>query len=263
MKDLGINFLDSGDSDKVPVILIHGMALDQTMWTPQIQLLKGHYRVITYDIRGHGLSRVDDGQYTYKMFADDLISLMDYLEIDQAILCGLSMGGAITLRTYDMYPHRIKALIICDARSEADSNETKYWRENSIELIKNKGLEAFADEFVNKIFTSESFNRHPEAVELIRSTILSSSPEAVCGVLLAQAARTDMQHVLPEITVPTLMMVGEHDTFTPLAASQMMHDEITDSELRIISKAGHMSNLENPEEFNYNLMEFLKKLDAQ
>ncbi len=197
------------------------------------------------------------------MFADGLISLMDYLEIDQAVLCGLSMGGAIALRTYDMYPHRIKALIICDARSEADSNETKYWRENSIESIKNNGLENFADEFVNKIFASESFNKHQEAVELIQSTILSSSPKAVCGVLLAKAARTDMQHVLPKITVPTLIMVGEQDNFTPFTSSQMMHDEITNSELKIISKAGHMSNLENPEEFNHNLMEFLKKLNVQ
>ncbi len=64
MKDLEINFLDSGDLDKLPVILIHGMALDQTMWTSQIQLLKGRYRVVTYDIRGHGLSEVGDGQYT-------------------------------------------------------------------------------------------------------------------------------------------------------------------------------------------------------
>lgn len=263
MDDVEINFLDLGDSKKLPVILIHGMALDQTMWTPQIPVLKKLYRVVTYDIRGHGLSDAGDGQYTYKMLADDLIRLMDYLDIDQAVLCGLSMGGAIALRAYDMYPHRIRALILSDARSEADSNETKYWRENSIESIKNKGLETFADEFVTKIFARESFRRHPEAVKLIRNTVLSSSPEAVCGVLLAQAARTDMKHVLSKITAPTLIMVGEHDDFTPISSSQMMHDEIVNSEFNIISKAGHMSNLENPEEFNHNLMEFLGKLDIQ
>ncbi len=86
MNELGLNFLDLGDSDKLPVILIHGMVLDQTMWTPQIPVLKEHYRVVTYDIRGRGLSEVGDAQYTYKMFADDLKSLMDYLEMDQAVL---------------------------------------------------------------------------------------------------------------------------------------------------------------------------------
>ncbi len=260
MNELGLNFLDLGDPDKLSIILIHGMALDQTMWTPQIPVLKEHYRVLTYDIRGHGLSEVGDAQYTYKMFADDLKSLMDYLEIDQAVLCGLSMGGAIALRAYDMYPHRIKALILSDARSEADSNETKYWRENSIESIKKDGLENFADEFVETIFASSSFKRHPEAVELIRNIVLSSSPEAVCGVLLAQAARTDMKHVLGKITVPTLIMVGEHDDFTPFSSSQMMHDKIVNSEFKIIPKAGHMSNLENPEIFNHNLLEFLEKI---
>lgn len=79
-------------------------------------------------------------------------------------------------------------------------------------------------------------------------------------MLLAQAARTDMRHVLPKITVPTLIMVGEHDAFTPLESSQMMHDEIKGSELKIISNAGHMSNLENSAEFNQNLIEFLGKL---
>lgn len=260
MNELGLNFLDLGDSDKLPIILIHGMALDQTMWTPQIPVLKEYYRVVTYDIRGHGLSNVGDGQYTYKMFACDLISLMDYLDIDQVVLCGLSMGGAIALRAYDMYPNRIKALILSGTRSEADSNQTKYWRENSIESIKKDGLESFADEFVETIFASSSFKRHPEAVELIRNTISSSSPEAICGVLLAQAARTDLKHVLRKITVPTLIMVGNHDDFTPRSSSQMMHDEITNSEFIIIPKAGHMSNLENPEEFNHNLMEFLGKL---
>jgi len=259
MNEPDLNFLDLGDSDKLPIILIHGMALDQTMWTPQILVLKEHYRVVTYNIRGHGLSNVGDAQYTYKMFADDLKSLIDYLEIDQAVLCGLSMGGAIALRAYDIYPHRIKAMILSDARSEADSNETKYWRENSIESIKKDGLENFADEFVETILASSSFKRHPEAVELIQNTALSSPPEAVCGVLLAQAARTDMKHVLGKITVPTLIMVGEHDDFTPLSSSQMMHDKIVNSEFKIIPKAGHMSNLENPEEFNHNLLEFLEK----
>lgn len=105
MKDYGINFLDLGDEDGIPIILIHGMALDQTMWNPQIiQLLQEHYRVVTYDIRGHGLSKVGYGQYTYKIFVNDLIMLMDHLDTDQAVFCGLSMGGTIALRAYDNVP---------------------------------------------------------------------------------------------------------------------------------------------------------------
>lgn len=255
-----MHYLDLGVPGNVPIILIHGMAFDHTMWNPQINVLKDKFRVITYDIRGHGQSMVGDGQYTYKMFANDLIDLMDYLEIKEAVLCGLSLGGGIAIRAYEMYPHRIKALVLCDARCEADFNETKVWREDSIDLIKNNRLQTFTTEFINKIFARESFNSHPEAVEFIRNIILSSSPQAICGFLLAAAARTDMTHVLPKIKVPTLIMVGENDNFTPLRSSQIMNEGIINSELRIISRAGHVSNLENTDEFNHNLLKFLEKI---
>lgn len=261
-KDLckGVHYMDSGCPEKLPIILIHGMTFDHTMWTPQIQLLKKKYRVIAYDIRGHGLSEVGDGQYTYKMFADDLIGLMDHLEIKDAVLCGLSMGGAIALRTYEMHPNRIRALILCDCRSEADSNDVKYWRENSIKLIKNNGLKTFTNEFLEATFAQDTFKNNTEAVELIRNVILSTSPLAVCGVLLAQGARTDLTHLLPHIIVPTLIMIGEYDVFTPIGSSEIMNEKISNSELKIISKAGHISNLENTNEFNHNLIEFLKKI---
>jgi 3-oxoadipate enol-lactonase len=140
-----MQYIDVGNPDALPVILIHGMTFDHRSWNPQIELLKQNYRVIAYDIRGHGKTDVGDGQYTYKMFVNDLITLLDHLEIDKAVFCGLSMGGAIAIRAFEMYPERIKALILCDTRSEADSNETKYWRENSIELIKQNGIGPFED----------------------------------------------------------------------------------------------------------------------
>jgi len=255
-----MHYFDSGVPGDVPIILIHGMALDHTMWNPQINVLKDKFRVIAYDIRGHGQSWVGDGQYTYKMFVNDLIDLMDYLEIKQAVLCGLSLGGGIAIRAYEMHPHRIKALVLCDARCEADHNETKYWREDSIDLIKNNGLETFANELANLIFAPETFNSHPDVVEFIKNLTLSNSPKTICGALLALGARTDMTHVLPKIKVPTLIMVGEYDNFTPLRSSQIMNKGIINSELKIISRAGHISNLENIDEFNHNLLKFMEKI---
>jgi 3-oxoadipate enol-lactonase len=257
----GIHYQDLGDPQKLPIILLHGMTFNLTMWNPQIQVLKKNYRVIAYDMRGHGLSDIGDGQYTYKMFANDLIDLMDHLGIEKAVLCGLSMGGALAIRTYEMYPDRIIALILSDTRSEADSNDTKEWRENSIELIKNNGLKRFTNDFLEGIFARDSFKSHPEAVKLIRNIVLSTSPRSICGVLLAQAARTDMTHVLPKIKVPTLIMIGENDNFTPLSSSKIMNEKIADSKLKIIPKAGHISNLENTPEFNRNLIEFLNNIN--
>jgi 3-oxoadipate enol-lactonase len=185
-----VHYLDLGNPDALPVVLIHGMTFDHRSWNPQIKLLNEKYRVIAYDMRGHGKTDVGDGQYTYKMFASDVIALLDHLKIDKAVLCGLSMGGAVAIRAFEMYPERVKALVLCDTRSEADSNETKYWRENSIELIKQKGLEPFAGEFINATFAPKSFDEHSKFVELIQNTILSSSPLGICGVLLAQASKS-------------------------------------------------------------------------
>lgn len=255
-----MHYLDVGNPDDLPIVLLHGMTLNHRMWNPQIKVLKENYRVITYDIRGHGKTEVTDGQYTYRMFVEDLIALLDYLQIDKAVLCGLSMGGAIAMRAFELYSERIHALILCDTRSEADSNETKYWRENSITLIKQGGLKQFTLEFMEALFPVETMENQPETVEFIRNTILSSSPRGICGVLLAQAARTDLTYSIQKINIPTLIMIGEKDNFTPLASSKTMNKKIPNSELKIISGAGHVSNLENREEFNQHLLEFLKKL---
>ncbi len=253
-----MHYIDVGNPDALPVVLIHGMTFDHRSWYPQIEILKQNYRVIAYDIRGHGKTGVGDGHYTYKLFVNDLIALLDYLEVNEAVLCGLSMGGAIAIRAFEIHPERIKVLVLCDTRSEADSNETKYWREDSIESIKQNGLEKFADEFIKAIF-APGFKEKSNEVELIKNTILSSSPLGICGTLLAQAARTDMTHVLPEINVPTLIMIGENDNFTPFESSKLMHKGIFDSELKIIPEAGHVSNLENTDKFNEYLLEFLEK----
>lgn len=254
-----LHYIDTGNSEALPIVLIHGMTFDHRSWNPQIELLMQNYRVIAYDIRGHGKTDIADGQYTYKMFVDDLIALLDYLEIDKAVLCGLSMGGIIAMRTFEKYPDRIKAIILCDTRSDADSNETKYWRENSIESIKKDGLRPFADEFI-ELCAPQEFVKFPEELKTIRKTILSSSPLGICGALLAQAARPDLQYLLPKIDVPTLIMIGENDYLTPLNLSKFIHESIPGSELKIISEACHISNLENRDEFNKYLLNFLEKI---
>jgi len=93
------------------------------MWNPQIDLLKQGFRVVIYDIRGHGESDVGDGQYTMELFADDLLGLLDSLKIEKAVLCGLSMGGYIALRAVEKSEARVEGLILCDTKAEADSNE--------------------------------------------------------------------------------------------------------------------------------------------
>jgi 3-oxoadipate enol-lactonase len=258
-----IYYIEEGKEDGLPVVLVHGMVFDHRMWLPQIEALRKSFRVIAYDVRGHGKSAVGDGQYTYRMFVEDLVALLDHLQIERAVLCGLSMGGAIALRTVELFRDRVHALVLCDTHGAADSNEAKFWRELAIKTIKRHGLEAFADDFVRKVFAPGTFSSRPEIVDMIRSTVLGTSPLAACGALLAQAARTDTTSTFTQVNVPTLLLVGEEDNLTPPSLMFSMHEKIRESELRIISRAGHVSNLENAEEFNGHLLRFLNGLSIR
>ncbi len=252
-----LHYLDIGKPDGMPVMLLHGMTFDHTMWHPQIEILKQQYRVVAPDLRGHGRSEAGDGQFTYRHFVDDLVALLDHLGIEKVVLCGLSMGGAISLRTVELHPERIRALILCDTTCHSDTNEARYRRENAILAIKKDGPAVFADSFLQTVFAPRSFEIHAEKIDRIRKTILSTSPLGICGALLAQAARSDTCGTLGKISVPVLILVGSEDTLTPPGVMRAMHEHIPGSEFHVISGAAHVTNLENTEEFNRYMLEFL------
>ncbi len=253
-------YVDVPGSNAIPVVLIHGFPFNNEMWYPQIELLGKNFRVIAYDVRGHGKSEVGDGQYMLEFSVDDLIGLLDYLKIGKAVLCGLSMGGYIALRAVERNPERVLALILADTQARADSNEAKLRRAASINSVKRNGVGVYADGFVKAVFAPQSLTMKGDTVEKVRQMIRSNSPLGVCGTLLALASRTDTSESLSNIKVPTLILVGEHDTVTPPSLSQEMHSRIPKSEMHVIPNEGHMSKLENTEEFNKHALNFLGKL---
>jgi 3-oxoadipate enol-lactonase len=229
------------------------------MWKTQVALLQENgFRVISYDLRGHGQSGVGDGQYTIELFVDDLMALLDYLKITKAVVCGFSMGGYVALRAIERNPERFGALVLCDTTSSADSNEARLRRAASIKVVKKDGVKPFAEGFLKAVFSEQSFNARQNIVDEARKMILSNSATGVCGALLAMASRTDTTEALSKINVPTLVLVGEHDTITPPAAAKAMHDRIQNSKMHIIGNAAHMSSMENPSEFNEHIIKFLK-----
>jgi 3-oxoadipate enol-lactonase len=258
-----LHYIDIGISTATPVVFIHGFPFSHRMWTfpgGQTEALASTHRVIAYDVRGHGDSEVGDGQYTIELLVDDLIGFLDHLSISKTVVVGLSMGGYIALRAVERNPDRFRALALCDTKSEADSNDAKIKRAASIKAVKANGPRQFAQNFVANVFTPESFDARPDAVKAIQSIIERTAPLSLCGTMLALAARTDTTSSLSAITVPTLIMVGEHDALTPAAASQAMNEKIPQSEFHVIPNAAHMSNMENPGEFNKHLVEFLQKI---
>src|SRR6185436_11389438 len=137
--DISVCYNDLGDSD-IPIIFIHGFPFDKSMWDPQINLLKNSYRTIAYDIRGFGQTSSKNRKVSFRLFTEDLIGFMDALEIEKAIVCGLSMGGYIVLNAIHQHEDRFKALILCDTQCNADSETAKEIRFNSIRTIMGGGM---------------------------------------------------------------------------------------------------------------------------
>lgn len=253
-----MNYVERGAPDGIPIVFVHGFPFSLETWEPQMRALPNHYRAIAYDVRGHGQSDVGDGQYSIEFFVDDLIALLDHLVIKKTILCGLSMGGYIALRAIERYGDRFSGLVLCDTKSTADSDEGKVKRAATLKAVKADGVDRFAEGFIKNVFAESTFRFDPVAVEKVKSIIKANSPIGIGGTILALASRTDTTSILDKISIPTLILCGEHDALTPPADAKFMHSRIKNSVLHIVPNAAHLSNLENPAFFNEKLISFLK-----
>ncbi len=237
----------------VPVVFIHGFPLSKHSWDAQSAAVSVTRRAVAYDLRGFGQSPIGGVRVSMDVFADDLIALLDREKIERAVVCGLSMGGYIALNAIGRYPKRFAGLILCDTKSQADSAEAKAKRAATILTVKKEGVGPFADAFLTGVLRPETFKEHPAIVEAAKRIIMGNTSEGICAALQAMAERADTTEVLSKISVPSLVMVGENDTLTPPAAAESMAAAIRGAQLEIIPKAGHLSNLENPVEFNRRL----------
>lgn len=254
-----ISYTDEGPDNAPVIILIHGFPLNKSMWNKQIDMLIETYRVIAYDIRGHGNSTSGTDDFSIELFVDDLLGLMDVLKIDRAMLCGLSMGGYIALNAVENFPKRFGALILCDTNCTADTTETKEKRMKTIESIQEKGLEQYANESLKNLFAPESFVTNKEKIDVVKEMIMETSVQSLSRTLFALTRRKETCSNLNKIGIPVLILVGKEDKITPPDVARLMQQSIKGSILKIIEHAGHLSNIENSYEFNIHLEKFISK----
>lgn len=260
LNDINISYNDEGPEGSPIIIFVHGFPLNKSMWGKQINALKDNYRVIAYDIRGHGNSEVGKIDFSIDLFVNDLLSLMDALKIKKTVLCGLSMGGYIALNAIENYSDRFTALILSDTNCTADSPEAIEKRMNTIISIKENGSEKLANDLIPNLFAPESFRSNSEEIVAVKEMIVTTSTSSLYKSLHALAERKETCSKLEEIKVPVLILVGEEDKITPPEAAKAMHEKINDSSLQVIAHAGHLSNMENSDEFNKHLNNFLSGL---
>ncbi len=252
-----MNYELSGRQGAPVVMLSHSLGSSLFMWDPQLEVLEPHYQVLRYDTRGHGGSDAPSGEYTLDMLGEDALGLLAALGIERVHFVGLSMGGMIGQYLALNRSDRLEDLVLSDTAALLPEEAQPIWQER-IDLARGKGIEALVDETLGRWFTPSFLRQNRPEVELIRQQFLSTPVDGYIGCSEAIRGLNYLGR-LSEIKIPTLIMVGEEDLGTPVAAAEAMQQRIADSTLVVLPAAAHLSNVEQAEAFNTALISFLQQ----
>ena len=240
------------------ILLVHGYPFDRTIWRAQLDGLDG-YRCIAPDLRGMGESDAPDLGYGMGIYAEDLAALLDTLGVEDAVLCGLSMGGYVLFEFVRRWRHRARALILMDTRSEADGTEARRARDAAAATARESGATAIADAMLPKVLAPATIEGAPQIADRIRSIMASTPVPGIVGALAAMRDRLDSTPLLPTLAgLPTLVIVGEEDTLTPPDGARRMAGAIPGARLVAIPGAGHVPPVERPSETTAAILDFLR-----
>jgi 3-oxoadipate enol-lactonase len=247
-----------GPANAPVVTLSHSLATDISMWEPQLAALRARYRVLNYDTRGHGATEVTQGAYTLDQLAEDARALLQALGIARTHWCGLSMGGMIGQTLALKHPELFASLSLCDTSSRIPAEARPLWADR-IKTAETQGMEPLVEPTLGRWLTAPFRERRKDVEAKVASMIRATPPKGYAGCCHAISA-LDLTDRISAISLPTLIVVGEEDQGTPVAASKVMHERIKGSELVIIPSAAHLANLEQPEAFTGAVTGFLSKV---
>jgi len=254
----GIKFAYNESGTGAPLLFIHGFPLNRHLWSSQVDHFSKWFRTIALDLRGHGESQAVPGPYSIEMLATDCLSLLDALDIQTpVILCGLSMGGYISLAFLKKFPSRVGGLILAATRANPDSLEGRQNRDKAIVLAAQQGPTAIALSMLRNMFAPKTHQFSPSLVNDLRRMMSATSEQGIIGALHGIKNRADSTALLPLIHIPTLIIHGAEDQLIPLSVANEMQAAIPGSTLSVIPRAGHLLNLEQPHLFNQALENFL------
>jgi pimeloyl-ACP methyl ester carboxylesterase len=255
LRGVSFHFEDRGGGP--PLVLVHGFPVDCRMWEAQVAELSSHSRTIAPDLRGFGRSVATDS-FTIDSLADDLHALLVELDARQCVLAGYSMGGYVALAYVARYAADLRGLILVDTKADADNPQQKEARLKMAELARARGAQAIADEMVSKQLAPETPHRRPSVAAALHRLMEECPPATIEHALMAMRDRPDRAALLSTFKLPTLIIVGDSDSITPVSIAQSMQQRIPGAKLEIIRGAGHMSPMEQPAQVTRAMSRFLK-----
>lgn len=243
----------------IDVVLVHAFPFDARLWSRQQAAAPEGVRVHAFDLPGFGASLESEPCTSIDAMADAVHSSVRSLGLDRFVLGGMSMGGYVALAYCRRHgaDGQLRGLVLADTRAEADDETARRGRDDTLRLVREQGLRAFADRQVPKLLAPDA---PPERRELVRAWIECQDPEAVVAATLALRDREDSTPMLPHLRLPTLVVGGTEDVLTPPDGMRAMAERIPQAQWAPIAGAGHLSNLDQPETFNRVLFHFLRGL---
>jgi len=250
-----ISYSDIGNGS--PIILIHSFPADQQLWQPQ-HVLSKKFRIITLDLCGFGKSSKTNGSaVTMANYANAVKQLMDHLHIKNAVIGGESMGGYVALQLLEAYPDKVGGLILSNTQAIADSYEAKLKRETSAKDVLQHGTSKLINDVMQKELSSHTSDT---TKQFLRNIFEKQAATGIASALRGMAIRNDTSHVLENTTIPVLIITSDLDTLLPPEQSKKMHQLAKNSKLIIIKNAGHLSSLEQPEQWNKAVSVFVSEV---
>lgn len=246
--------------DGPPVVLLHPFPVHHQFWLPIAETLSSKYRLIMPDLRGHGESGVGDGPAAVEKHAADLRAVMDDADVGRAPILGVSIGGYLLFEFWRKYRARAAALGLCNTKAPADNAEARAGRLQAANDVMERGTEPFFESMIQKVLGTSTRESRPDLVDGIMRMMRKMSRDAVAQVQRGMADRPDSVETLKTINVPTLLVTGDEDPMTGTNEAELMHRHISGSQMHVITKAGHYSPWEQPEQFGRILRQFLDTL---
>lgn len=245
-----------------PVVLLHAFPLSSRMWEPQLARAPEGCRFIAPDLRGFGRSDLvrpggAPAPMSVDAYARDIAALMDGLELDSAVVVGLSLGGYVAFEMYRQLSARFAGLVLADTRPQADTPEGRDGRLRLRQDLATHGPAVVADRMIPTLLSARAREGHPDLVADVKTMIEENAAAGIDAGLAALMDRPDSTPDLPAISCATLILVGEHDAITPLPVAEGMAAAIPRATVVVVPDAGHLSNLEQPDVFSTALADFL------
>jgi 3-oxoadipate enol-lactonase len=240
-----------------PVVLLHPFPVNHEFWLPVAEALATRYRLILPDMRGHGDSGVGDGPATMEKHAADIARVMDDGEIGRAPLIGVSIGGYALFEFWRRHRGRVAALGLCNTKAPPDAADARAGRLQAANEVIERGTEPFFQSMIPRLLGKSTREMRPDLVEGALRMMRKMSPEDLAQVQRGIAARPDSVDILKTINVPALLVTGDEDVLTGLNEAELMRQQISGSQLRVIPRAGHFAPWEQPGEAARILRQFL------